>query len=245
MNDSMVDRLDDHEPITESLEIPQPRAVGAPLPRGNGSRVQLPQTYNDLENMQPIPTPGPILAPSPTPAHSSGPVLASPQSAPSASPSQPSQRALTAPKEPTTGFQRAIGAVRRALPIVQRILPLLDGNIATAISNILTPPPPASAPPARIDLTPIHASISELQSTHRELRDQVTQQNASLKRVEDQLEMVREATDRNTLEQQELLEDLKSTGRKVNVVAVIVIGLLTISLLVNIELFLHIRRVLP
>jgi hypothetical protein len=135
--------------------------------------------------------------------------------------------------------------VRRALPIVQRILPLLDGNIATAVSNILSPPPPAPAPPARVDLTPIHASISELQTTHRELRDQVTVQNASLKRVEDQLEMVREATDRNTLEQQELLEDLKSAGRKVNVVAAIVIGLLAISLLVNIELFLHIRRVLP
>jgi hypothetical protein len=66
-----------------------------------------------------------------------------------------------------------------------------------------------------------------------------------LKRVEDQLEMVREATDRNTLEQQELLEDLKSTGKKVNLVAAIVIGLLAISLLVNIALYMHIQRVLP
>ena len=248
MNDSMVDRLDDHEPVSESLEIPQPRAVGAPLPRGNGSRVQLPPTYDDLENMHSIPAPGPILAPSSAPAHSAGPVLAPPQPASSPKPSQPSQRALPAPKEPATGFQRAIGAVRRALPLVQRILPLLDGNIATAVSNILTPPqphPPAPAPPARVDLTPIQASITELQTTHRELRDQVTEQNASLKRVEDQLEMVREATDRNTLEQQELLEDLKSTGKKMKVVAAIVICLLAISLLVNIELFLHIRRVLP
>ncbi len=245
MNDSMVDRLDDQEPVLENLEIPQPRAVGAPLPRGNGGRVHLPQTYDDLENMQSIPSPGPILAPS----QSTGPVLAQPYSAPtSPSPALPRQRALPAPRVPATGFQRAIGAVRRALPLVQRILPLLDGNIATAVSNILTPPqphPPTPPPPARVDLTPIQASITELQTTHRELRDQVTEQNASLKRVEDQLEMVREATDRNTLEQQELLEDLKSTGKKVNVIAIIAIGLLAISLLVNIALYMHIQRVLP
>ena len=247
MNDSMVDRLDDHEPILESLEIPQPRAVGAPLPRGIGGRVQLPQTYDDLENMQSIPSPGPILAPPPAPTQSTRPPLAQPPSAPgSPSPDPPPRRALAAPtKAPATGFQRAIGAVRRVLPVVQRILPLLDGNIATAVSNILTPPPPAPAPPARIDLTPIHASITELQTTHRELRDKVSEQNASLKRVEDQLEMVREATDRNTLEQQELLEDLKSTGKKVNVVAIIAIGLLAISLLLNIALYIHIQRVLP
>jgi hypothetical protein len=57
--------------------------------------------------------------------------------------------------------------------------------------------------------------------------------------------MVREATDRNTLEQQELLEDLKSVGNKVNIVAVIALGLLGISILLNLVLYLHIQRVLP
>jgi hypothetical protein len=57
--------------------------------------------------------------------------------------------------------------------------------------------------------------------------------------------MVREATDRNTLEQQELLEDLKSVSNKVNVVAVIALGLLGISILLNLVLYLHIQRVLP
>ena len=57
--------------------------------------------------------------------------------------------------------------------------------------------------------------------------------------------MVREATDRNTLEQQELLEDLKTVGNKVNVVALIALGLLAISILLNLVLYLHIQRVLP
>ena len=57
--------------------------------------------------------------------------------------------------------------------------------------------------------------------------------------------MVREATDRNTLEQQELMEDLKAVGNKVNMFALLVLALLIVSLLLNLFLFLHIQRVLP
>ncbi|HZL51507.1 MAG TPA: hypothetical protein VFC37_11230, partial [Terracidiphilus sp.] len=106
-------------------------------------------------------------------------------------------------------------------------------------------PHPAPPPPPPVNLAPIEKGLTELQTQHRELRDQVVEQNASLKRVEDHLEMVREATDRNTLEQQELLEDLKSVGNKVNIVAVIALGLLGISILLNLVLYLHIQRVLP
>ena len=57
--------------------------------------------------------------------------------------------------------------------------------------------------------------------------------------------MVREATDRNTLEQQELLEDLKGVGNKVNVYALVALALLVVSVLLNVILYLHIQRVLP
>jgi chromosome segregation ATPase len=87
--------------------------------------------------------------------------------------------------------------------------------------------------------------LAELQAGHRDLREQVMEQNGSLKRVEDQLEMVREATDRNTLEQQELLEDLKAVSNKMNTLAFIALGLLVVSVGLNIILYLHILRVLP
>src|SRR5579863_5647935 len=76
MNDPMVDRLDDHEPvtITEALDMPQPRAVGSPLPRGNGNRVSVPPTYAELEERGPSQR-GPVLAPPPAPFQSSGPML--------------------------------------------------------------------------------------------------------------------------------------------------------------------------
>jgi hypothetical protein len=142
-------------------------------------------------------------------------------------------------------LQRAVSALRAALPFVQRILPLLDGNVGTAVSNILTPHPhtPPSSPP--VNLEPIEDGLAELQTQHLDLRNQIAEQNTSLKRVEDQLELVREATDRNTLEQQELLEDLKGVGNKVNRFALIALALLAVSILLNLVLYLHIQRVLP
>jgi len=148
-----------------------------------------------------------------------------------------------------TSVQRVVNAVRASLPFIQRILPLLDGNIGTAVSNLMAPPAPihrpAPPPPPPVDLAPLEEGISTLQTQHRELRSQIADQNTSLKRVEDQLEMVREATDRNTLEQQELLEDLKNVGNKVNIFAMVALLLLVVSVMVNVILYLHIKRVLP
>jgi hypothetical protein len=152
--------------------------------------------------------------------------------------------AKTGGEEPS-GVQRAMSAFRTVMPIVQRLLPLLEGNVLTAISNVLTPRQQAPAPPPKVDLAPIESSLAELQTQHRGLREQVIEQNASLKRVEDHLEMVRQATDRNTLEQQELLEDLKLFSRKVKVIAAIGIGVLMVGFALNLLLFLHIQRVLP
>jgi hypothetical protein len=326
MNDSMVDRLDDQEPvtITEALEIPHPRAVGSPLPRGNGNRVSVPPTYAELEDRASLSHPGPVLAP-PASFPFSSPLLRSagpaaipaavkpdpaplgvniaPEPVPVPAPAAPAPvKAAAAPQSeqvvppglkvaphaapehrvptqkrvhhPST-LQRAAGIIRSAIPVVQKLLPLLDGNIGSAMSNLLNPTPPPPAPPAstalvapppappKLDLAPVLTPFKEniaelksmqselqltqkdLQATNVQLRDQISEQNMSLKRVEDHLELVREATDRNTLEQQELMEDLKSMGSRVNVVAAIAIGLLTVSLLVNLFLFMHIQRVLP
>jgi uncharacterized protein YPO0396 len=143
------------------------------------------------------------------------------------------------------GSQWALSALKQAVPFMQRLLPLIDGNIATAVANLLAPHPHNSAAAPRVDLAPIEHGLADLQTQQSDLRSQVQEQNTSLKRVEDQLEMVREATDRNTLEQQELIEDLRAVGNKVNMFALLALGLLIVSLLLNLFLFLHIQRVLP
>jgi hypothetical protein len=192
-----------------------PRAVGSPLPRG-GSRVPPGVSDSDLRPI-PAPPPGRTLT-SGTPSPSEG-------------------------SDPGSTAQRVVSALRSAIPFVQRLLPLLDGNVAAAVANVFTPQPPRPDPP--VDLAPIHESVADLQVQHQELRDRVIEQNDSIRKVEDQLSMVREATDRNTLEQQELMEDLKAVGRKVNFVAMLALALLAVSVLLNLVLYLHIQRVLP
>ena len=198
---------------------PRPRAIGSPLPRGMSSRSEF-----------------------------SAPFLSEQGNASHLAQAPPPGRALNggaSAEEPSSSMQRAVNALRSALPFVQRLLPLFDGNIASAVGNLLTPRPQASAPAPKVDLVPIEDGLNELQIQHRELRDQVMEQNTSLKRVEDQLEMVREATDRNTLEQQELLEDLKTFGNKVKMIVIIALGLVAIGFILNLILYLHIQRVLP
>ena len=206
----------------------RPRAVGSPLPTGAGSAAALREGLGagpgdglaEPQRVLAAPPPGRALA----------------------------NRSAEPPIEVPSGVQRAVSALRAALPFVQRILPLLDGNIGTAVSNILAPhhhAPPPPPPPPPVNLAPLEDSLAELQAEQHELREQVVEQNSSLKRVEDQLEMVREATDRNTLEQQELMEDLKGVGSKVNVFALIALGLLAVSVIINVVLYLHILKVLP
>ncbi|MFZ0394686.1 MAG: hypothetical protein WCF17_12000 [Terracidiphilus sp.] len=168
------------------------------------------------------------------------------QDAQSARPAPPPGRALSpVVADDSSPSQRAMGLLKQAVPFVQKLLPLIDGNFASAIANLLSPHSHPSGPPPSVDLTPVQNQISDLQMQHNELRSTVQEQTTGIKRVEDQLEMVREATDRNTLEQQELIEDLKNMGNKVNLFAVTLSALLLLSLVLNVILYLHIKRVLP
>lgn len=191
------------------------------------------------------------MAGSPLPA--GNPLGTAPQSAPSEPPPPqriPPGRALPGALSRNSGddptsMQRAMGILKQAAPFVARLLPLIDGNLATAISNVFAPRPHSQAPSVTVDLTPIHNQLTELQTQQNDLRSAIQDQTTGIKRMEDQLDMVREATDRNTLEQQELIEDLKSMGHKVNLVATGLSVLLVASVIMNLVLYLYLRKVLP
>jgi hypothetical protein len=194
---------------------------GAPLPIGpaaTGSR--------------PLPTPpappAQIAAPEPSPAQS----LVAPQ------PAQP-QPTLPAPDDSAA---LASGLLRSALPFFQK---LLDGGFANMFGSLTTQQPQHSAPPAvRVDLAPVERGLAEVSASNRELRNLVQEQAVALKRAEDQLERVREATDRNTLEQQELVEDIRSTGNRVSNLAVIGLVLLVVLLGLNIYFLVQFQHIL-
>lgn len=210
--------------VVQFVREPTARAGGMPLPRGGSGKSPLPD-----------PLPGSI------PDQGQGQAGPTNVLAPG--------RALNIPAhaepETSSGIQWAFGVIKQAVPFLQKLLPLLDGQIATAVANVLVSRPQTQPPPPRVDLQPIGNSLAELQTQQRGLKDQLADQNASLKRVVDHLESVREATERNTLEQQELVQDIKAMGTRVNLLALLFLGLLVVSVILNIFLFLHIQRVLP
>ena len=153
------------------------------------------------------------------------------------------------PNAPKSGLYRALNAVRSAIPLAQKLLPLLDGNLVTAVGALLAPvishhPQPAPPPTVHVDLEPVERALTEVRTSQRELRTQVQEQVTSIKRVEDQLERVREATDRNTLEQQELVEDLRAVGSRITTFAIVGLVLLVISLAVNAYFIFQLQHIL-
>ncbi|MGD0732476.1 MAG: hypothetical protein ABR956_14540 [Terracidiphilus sp.] len=142
-----------------------------------------------------------------------------------------------------TGVQRALSAVRVTLPFFQRILPLLDGNIGTAVSNILAPHSHTPQNPPPVNFAPIEGSLSDLHAQNLNLRNQIAEQNSSLKRIEDQLALVRETSDRNSQEQEESLEKLAAVEKKVTRFALLAFLLLGASVVLNVLLYLHIKGI--
>lgn len=165
-----------------------------------------------------------------------------------------SQLVSRAPSRTATGFQRTASTLRTVLPHLLRLLPLLDGNIGSAVSNLLVPPAPVPPPPPPVNLEPIENGLAELKTEQLNLGEQLAEQNASLQRIESRLETIEEAAAHKALSHQELLgglkslgsrvEELKASGRKAKVVSQVVLGLLGLSVLLNLVLLLQALRLL-
>jgi hypothetical protein len=120
---------------------------------------------------------------------------------------------------------RSILQLRVLLPYIGRILPMLESNLP----NITT----ALAPAPKQDLSEVTRSFSEvnkgfldLQAGNREIRTHVQEQSIQLKRIDDQLLRLRESTERNTMEHQELVEDLRSASKLVRTLSTVMIVLM-------------------
>jgi TolA-binding protein len=142
-------------------------------------------------------------------------------------------------------LQRAVSALRATLPIVHQLLPLLGGSIGAAVSNVMGPYPQTTPHTPQINIEPIEDDVAELQTQHRDLRNRILEHQAALKRIEGQLETVRETANRNAKEQEELTEEQQKLHTTVHRFAMIALALLVVSLLLNAGLFLHILHVLP
>jgi CHASE3 domain sensor protein len=128
-----------------------------------------------------------------------------------------------------------------ALPLMQKMLPLLEGNVATVVSNMMAPSPQGHAP----DLAPLANALTKMHEEIADLRSGTTEQGALLKRVGDQVDLVKDAADRLALEQQEIVDDLHSLRKKVTAFAWLGLVLLIASIVLNVVLLLRVERLLP
>ncbi|MBT9331834.1 hypothetical protein [Paracidobacterium acidisoli] len=106
---------------------------------------------------------------------------------------------------------------KSVLPYVARLLPLLDLGAAHAQSSALS--------------TEVKQHVGELQTSQRDLRLALQDQTLQLKRFEEQVTRVREATERNAFEHSELVEDVKSIHSLIRTVTG-VLGTLLVILIV-------------
>ncbi len=144
---------------------------------------------------------------------------------------------------------------RAALPVVPHVIPM-EGKIgatvaaAAAISNVIgsrphPAPPPAPALPAAapavpaIDTKALEDKLTGMETTHRELTKKVIDQNASLERVEEHIQLVQEIFERERLDLQDLLRQMKLFSKWALLFAVAVAMLLAASVGFNVVLLLR------
>lgn len=209
------------------------------------SPVLVNQTSADNLPVSPAPTSRPFASPTPasfvpaapapavhTPA-APGPELAS------RAPASSAPAGLTVSEAP---FQippppaRAVAAGRPPQPTAPVQAPATAQALASASA-------PARPKPA-VDLAPIAERLAGLRTQQRELREMGIERNASLARLGDHLDDVRHSSDRNTREQSELFKELRSVGRRINILAVAGLVLTAASVALSCALYLRFLNVI-
>lgn len=150
--------------------------------------------------------------------------------------SRPPQR--SGKGDPSTGLQRTATAIRAMVPLMQRLLPLLDGNVASAVANLLAPRMMGAA---AVDLSPLETALMRVRGDLAVMQDKNAQQETALKRIDNQLETLKEAMERASLEQRDAAEELSRTRRSVRMFALIGVVLLVISIGLNAAVFLYVK----
>ncbi len=123
---------------------------------------------------------------------------------------------------------KALLQIKAVLPYVSRLLPLLDLGLGHAQNSSAA--------------NELRANMTSLETTQRDLRVSVQDQTVQLKRVEEQLTRMREASEKNAFEHAELVEDVKSIGNLVRVVGAGLAILLVVLILMVGALLAHVTH---
>lgn len=135
-------------------------------------------------------------------------------------------------KQPGSGLQRTVGAIRTVMPLVQTLLPLLDGNVPMALANLLAPRPQTQ----RADLQALETSVARMREELGQLHDGSVTHESALKRIEEQVETVKDALERSAADQKEAADNLHRVQKRVTTLTVFGLLLLGALIAVNVAL---------
>lgn len=122
--------------------------------------------------------------------------------------------ALEESRDSAPSIWRSLVHLKLLLPYIGKLLPLLEGGFSsTAITPVASAKPDFSE--FHHSLETVNRGFMDLQAGNRDIRTHVQEQAVQLKRIDDQLIRLRESTERNTMEHQELVEDLRSASKMV------------------------------
>ena len=151
------------------------------------------------------------LTPAPAPVPAPRVEEPKPAAAPAAEPVS-RELSLEDQKDPRPSMWRSLLQLRVLLPYVSRLLPLLDSGFAPAP-----------------DTRHFDQGVAEVQAGHREIAQQVQDQAAQLKRVEEQLVKLREAVERNAFDPEPIIDDIRALASTVRLLGSFTIALLVVA----------------
>lgn len=147
-------------------------------------------------------------------------------------------------------LKRLMTSGRTEFPAVPEFVSAEDEMAAAVLAESMASLPPAAyaashntqvptSPMPRVELKPVGDNLDDLRLAHRDLRNTVTEQNGVLERVQDQVQILCETSDRSAQEQQQLVGELKFFSKWAFVFAIAVALLLFASVAFDVVLLLR------
>lgn len=124
------------------------------------------------------------------------------------------ETSLQKPPAPRTSLFQKLGKLKPLLPVLSGGLRMVDHGAVQALAQVLNFVDGSTATQSAAHEELQHG-LTEIQSAHRELQLHVQDQTVGMRRLEEQITLLRQTAERNATEHSELVEDVKSLGNLV------------------------------
>ncbi len=146
----------------------------------------------------------------------------------------PEPKHEAAQKQQRSGILHTFGRLKPLLPILSGGLRMVDHGAVQALAQLLNLVDGGGAASSAAH-EELHSELAEIQTSHRELRLQVQDQTVEMKRIDEQIRLLRHSVEQNATEHIELVQDVKALNNLVRTIgagsAILLIVLIALTAL--------------